>query len=78
MTMQPSWDKTGSMIVGSYMGIFPYRGIIESTRVCYGGEVQYTVRLLDHIEVYGDYRSTILVKRDKDMQDYTIEPSEPS
>lgn len=72
MTMQPSWDKTGAMIEGKYMGIFPYKGIVESTRVCYGTDLQYTVRLLDHIEVYGDMRSTILVKRDKDMMDYTL------
>ena len=70
---QPSWDKTGTMINGKYMGIFPYRGIVESTRVCYGTDLQYTVRLLDHINVYGDVRSTILVKRDKDINDYNLE-----
>ena len=75
MTMQPEWDKTGSMITGKYMGLFHYHGIIESTRICYGGDVQYTVRLLDHIEVYGDYRSTILIKREKDKDYYTIEQS---
>lgn len=70
--MQPDWDKTGTMISGKYMGIFPYTGIIESSRVCYGGDVQYTVRLMDMIEVYGDYRSAILVKREKDSDNYNL------
>lgn len=74
MTFQPEWDKTGTLISGKYMGIFHYTGIIESTRICYGGDVQYTVRLLDMIDVYGDYRSTILVKREKDNADYTLQP----
>ena len=65
-------DKTGTMINGKYMGIFPYHGIIESTRVCYGGDVQYTVKLMDMIEVFGDWRSTILVKRSSDRDNYQL------
>lgn len=66
--MQADWDRTGTMIEGIYCGV-PYKGIVESTRVCYGGDVQYTVRLLDIIEVFGDYRSIILVNR----KDFDIE-----
>ena len=69
---QPSWDKTGTMITGYYMGTFPYDGIIESTRVCYGGDIQYTVTLNNPICVFGDMRSTILVRRDKDIMDHHI------
>ena len=65
-------DKTGTMITGKYMGMFPYHGIIESARVCYGGDVQYTVKLMDMIEVFGDWRSTILVKRSSDRDNYQI------
>ena len=72
MTFKPDWDKTGEMIAGRYMGIFPYTGIIDSTRICYGGDVQYTIRLMDMIEVYGDWRSVILVKRESDKADYEI------
>ena len=69
--MKPEWDKTGTMIEGIYCGV-SYKGIIESTRVCYGGDVQYTVRLLDIIKVYGDYRSIILVKRGADVENYKL------
>ena len=70
MIMQPSWDKTDSYIKGNYMGIFPYTGIVVSTRVCFGGDVQFTVKLTEDISVYGDIRDTILVKQNKDFADY--------
>ena len=72
MNFKPDWDITGTRITGNYMGKFPYNGIIESSRVCYGGDVQYTVRLLDMIEVFGDWRSTILVKRESDQENYQL------
>ena len=75
MTFQADWDKTGTQISGKYLGIFPYSGIIESTRVCYGGDVEYTVRLMDMIEVYGEYRSIILVRK-SDQENYSLVESD--
>jgi hypothetical protein len=55
------WDLTGERINGLYMGLFPYTGTVESSRVKYGGEVQHTVILDEPIKVYGALRDHILV-----------------
>ena len=56
-----SWDLTGERINGLYMGLFPYVGTVESSRVKYGGEVQHTVKIDETIKVYGALRDRILV-----------------
>lgn len=71
MTFKSEWDKTGTEITGQYYGQ-SYTGIIESSRVCYGGDVEYRVRLLDMIEVYGEWRSTILVRMNGDKNNYSL------
>ena len=55
------WDLTGERINGLYMGLFPYVGTVQSSRVKYGGAVQHTVVIDELIQVYGDLRETILV-----------------
>jgi hypothetical protein len=55
------WDLTGERINGLYMGLFPYTGTVESSRVKYGGEVQHTVKVDEPIKVYGALRDRILV-----------------
>jgi len=55
------WDLTGERINGLYMGLFPYSGTVESSRVKYGGEVQHTVIVDEPFKVYGDVRERILV-----------------
>ena len=72
MTFQSSWDLSGRMISGRYHGI-PYRGIIETTRVCYGTDLEFRVRLLDHIEVFGEWRSAILVRKNADKDNYLLD-----
>lgn len=39
-----SWIKDGQRVYGNYHG-HPVQGIVESSRVKYGGKVQYTVNL---------------------------------
>ncbi len=41
---QQSWVKDGERISGNYFGA-AVRGVVEDSRVKYGGMVQYTVRL---------------------------------
>jgi len=48
-TMQ-SWIKDGEHIKASYCGV-PVSGIVENSRVKYGGKVQYTVVLDSPIEL---------------------------
>lgn len=55
------WDLTGERINGLYMGLFPYTGTVESSRVKYGGVVQHTVKVDEPFKVYGDVRELILV-----------------
>ena len=55
------WDLTGERINGLYMGLFPYVGTVESSRVKYGGEVQHTVKVDEPFKVYGEIRDRILV-----------------
>jgi hypothetical protein len=56
------WDLTGERINGLYMGLFPYTGTVESSRVKYGGEVQHTVLVDEPFKVYGEVRERILVQ----------------
>jgi hypothetical protein len=56
-----SWDLTGKRINGLYMGLFPYSGTVESSRVKYGGAVQHTVVVDEPFKVYGAVRDRILV-----------------
>ena len=55
------WDLTGERINGLYMGLFPYTGTVESSRVKYGGDVQHTVIVDEPFKVYGAVRERILV-----------------
>jgi hypothetical protein len=55
------WDLTGERINGLYMGLFPYTGTVESSRVKYGGDVQHTVVVDEPFKVYGEVRERILV-----------------
>jgi hypothetical protein len=59
-----SWDKSGTRISGTYYGI-KYQGIIESTRVKYGGGIQYRVILDTPIMVYGDEREALLISKEE-------------
>ena len=56
-----SWDLEGKPVEGIYMGQFPYKGIVELSRVKYGGDVIHTVVLDSPIEVFGATRERILV-----------------
>ena len=57
-----NWDNLeGKRINGLYLGLFPFRGIVESSRVKYGGKVQHTVRLAEPITVYGAERTVVLI-----------------
>lgn len=57
-----SWDLTGKRINGIYMGLFPYSGLVEDSRVKYGGKVQHTVVVDEPFKVYGQVRDRILVE----------------
>jgi hypothetical protein len=66
-----SWIKDGKKIIGEYCGV-KYSGIVSNTRVCYGTDIQYTVVLDKPIEVFGDPRERILVRKEANLGQYTF------
>jgi hypothetical protein len=56
------WNLAGERINGLYMGLFPYTGTVESSRVKYGGKVQHTVIVDKPFKVYGEVRERVLVE----------------
>ena len=57
-----NWNLEGKRINGLYMGLFPYTGLVEESRVKYGGAVQHTVIVDEPFKVYGVVRDRILVE----------------
>lgn len=60
-----SWILDGSHIKAKYLGV-PVTGIVTDSRVKYGGEVQYTVKLDEALVLPWGGRSagdTVLVNR---------------
>ena len=57
-----NWNLEGKRINGLYMGLFPYTGLVEESRVKYGGKVQHTVQVDEPFKVYGEVRERILVE----------------
>ena len=55
------WDYSGLYVVGRYMGDIPIRGLVESSRVKYGGNVCHTVVLDEPVNVYGSLRDCVIL-----------------
>ena len=60
-----SWNLEGLKVTGMYMGEFPVTGLVELSRVKYGGGIQHTVVLDKPITVYSRIRDRVLL----DQQD---------
>jgi hypothetical protein len=68
------WNLEGKRINGLYMGLFPYSGLVESSRVKYGGAVQHTVVVDEPFKVYGAIRERLLV--DTNEVNRVLDPGE--
>lgn len=55
------WDRTDQRIKGTYLEMFEVTGVVQSSRIKYGGRVQHTVLLDSPIEVFGAVRDTVLL-----------------
>ena len=53
------WILDGARVRGLYLETFPVEGVVIDSRVCYGGDVKYTVALDTPMEVYGALRETV-------------------
>lgn len=56
------WNLEGMTITGKYMGEFPVTGVVELSRVKYGGEVSHHVNLTTPIVVYGATRDRVILE----------------
>lgn len=56
------WNLEGMTITGKYMGEFPVAGVVELSRVKYGGEVSHHVKLTTPIVVYGTTRDRVILE----------------
>lgn len=55
------WNYEGMTVSGKYMGEFPVSGVVELSRVAYGGRVKHTVVLPTPIIVYGAERDRVIL-----------------
>ena len=56
------WNLEGMTITGKYMGEFPVEGVVELSRVQYGGSVSHHVKLTTPIVVYGATRDRAILE----------------
>jgi len=56
-----SWDRTGESVTGAYLEQFDFTGVVESSRVTYGGAIQHTILLGNEIIVFDVARERLLV-----------------
>jgi hypothetical protein len=57
------WDLTGLRIHGQYLDL-DVAGIVESSRVAYGGSIKHTVVLDEPLNVYGTMRERVIVNHE--------------
>ena len=55
------WNYEGMTVTGKYLGVFPVKGVVELSRVKYGGEVCHTIVLKRKIKVYGAMRDRVIL-----------------
>lgn len=55
-----SWQREGQRVQGVYLDQFPVIGVVEDSRVAYGGRVKHLVILDEPIEVYGAVRNRVV------------------
>lgn len=55
------WNYEGMTVSGMYMGEFPVTGVVDLSRVKYGGEVSHHVKLETPIVVYGATRDRVIL-----------------
>jgi hypothetical protein len=56
------WNLEGMTITGKYLGLFPIEGVVELSRVKYGGDVSHHVSLTTPIVVYGLTRDRVIME----------------
>ena len=68
------WNKDGSTVRAMYLGEYYCTGVVEESRVSYGGEVLYTLKLNDSLALpfNGELRETVIVNEKQILMDYGV------
>ena len=56
-----SWNKEGEHVAGVYLGAYTVTGVVQSSRVKYGGKVQHQVILDKPVTVFGRTADVLLI-----------------
>jgi hypothetical protein len=48
-----NWNKEGQTVSGVYLGAYTVTGVVQSSRVKYGGKVQHRILLDQTVKVFG-------------------------
>jgi len=56
------WNLEGLKVSGMYMNEFPVTGVVELSRVMYGGRVSHHVILTTPIVVYNEIRDRVILE----------------
>jgi len=59
------WNYENMWVSGKYMGEFPVSGVVELSRVAYGGGVKHHVVLDEPIVVYGAERDRVILDHEE-------------
>ena len=59
-----SWNLENLRVKALYLETFPVQGVVELSRVAYGGQVVHTVVLDNPITVYGALRDRVIVEHE--------------
>jgi hypothetical protein len=57
-----SWQREGQRVQARYLDQFAVSGVVEESRVAYGGRVKHMVILDQPIEVYGAVRERVVLE----------------
>jgi hypothetical protein len=60
-----SWILDGKQVVGKYLNEYFFTGIVQESRVKYGGKVSNTIVLDEPIVVFGELRTIVLMDSDE-------------
>lgn len=58
------WDLTGHHIKAEYLDVFDVAGVVELSRVQFGGRVCHTIKLDSPINVYGSVHERCIVRHE--------------
>jgi hypothetical protein len=59
------WILDGKRVMGKYLNEYFFTGVVQESRVKYGGTVSNTIVLDEPIEVFGELRTKVLMDSDQ-------------